>query len=114
MSNRAAPTPCRRLWGAAIVLFANPAAAQPDAALVTCTNPYSGASWQITIDYKRPAVDDNPAQVSAAAISWFDPRDGGNWKLDRKSGELVGSVASSTGGYFRRGRCTLEAPHGAR
>ena len=96
---------------AVVAAVAAPAAAQPSEVAITCTNPYSGVSWQITIDYRKPAVDANPAQVTASAISWFDPTDGGNYTLDRKSGDLVGSVGSSTGGYFRRGRCTLEPPH---
>jgi hypothetical protein len=82
--------------------------AQESEAAVTCTNPVSGASWQIVIDYGRATVDANPAQISRAEISWFDPKDGGNYTLDRRSGNLTASVASSTGGYFRRGRCSLE------
>src|SRR5713226_9208150 len=95
-----------------LAILAAPAAAQPSEVAITCTNPYSGASWQITIDYRTPAVDANPAHVSAGSISWFDPKDGGNYTLDRKTGALVGAVASSTGGFFRRGRCDLEASHG--
>jgi hypothetical protein len=74
---------------------------------VACVNPVSGASWQILIDYRKATVDSNPAAIKEGVISWFDPRDGGNYKLDRKSGDLTASVASSTGGYFRRGRCNL-------
>lgn len=81
---------------------------QQSASAITCTNPVSGASWQITIDYRNATVDANPAAITAAAISWFDPKDGGNYTLDRKSGALTASVASSTGGYFRHGRCALE------
>jgi hypothetical protein len=75
---------------------------------VTCTNPVSGASWQITIDYRNSTVDSNPAEITRTAISWFDPKDGGNYTLDLKSGDLTAIVASSTGGYFRRARCSLE------
>jgi hypothetical protein len=82
--------------------------AQESEAAITCTNPVSGTSWQITIDYRKATVDANPAKIKQAAISWFDPRDGGNYTLDRKSGDLTASVASSTGGYFRHGHCTLE------
>jgi hypothetical protein len=84
------------------------AEAQQSASTITCTNPASGTSWQITIDYRNATVDANPAAITATAISWFDPKDGGNYTLDRKSGALTASVASSTGGYFRHGRCTLE------
>jgi len=75
---------------------------------ITCTNPVSGTSWQIMIDYRKATVDSNPAEIKRAEISWFDPKDGGNYTLDRVSGDLTASVASSTGGYFRHGRCTLE------
>jgi hypothetical protein len=81
---------------------------QPGEAAITCTNPASGASWQIMIDYRKATVDANPAVITSAEIAWFDPRDGGNYRLDRHSGNFKASIASSTGGYFRRGRCTLD------
>jgi len=84
--------------------------AQEGETLITCTNPVSGSSWQIKIDYRKPTVDSNPAEITPGGISWFDPKDGGNYTLDRKSGDLRGSVASSTGGYFRRARCNLDKP----
>ena len=84
------------------------AKAQQSASAITCTNPASGTSWQIAIDYRNATVDANPAAITATAISWFDPKDGGNYTLDRKSGALIATVASSTGGYFRHGRCALE------
>ena len=68
----------------------------------------SGTAWQIRIDYGKATVDANPARITQGAISWFDPKDFGNYTLDRKSGDLTTSVASSTGGYFRRARCNLE------
>jgi len=82
--------------------------AQESESAITCTNPVSGASWQILIDYRRATVDFYPAAITLAKISWFDPKDGGNYTLDRKSGVLTATVASSTGGYFRRGRCNVE------
>jgi hypothetical protein len=82
--------------------------AQESKTAMTCTNPSSGASWQIAIDFDKATVDSNQAKITLATISWFDPTDGGNYTLDRKSGALTATVASSTGGYFRYGRCTLE------
>jgi hypothetical protein len=82
--------------------------AQEGETAITCTNPVSGTSWQMMIDYRKSTVDSNPAEIKRAEISWFDPKDGGNYTLDRKSGDLTASVASSTGGYFRHGRCSLE------
>ena len=75
---------------------------------VTCTNPASGANWQIRIDYERSTVDSYPASITEAKISWHDASDGGNYSLDRKSGNLTVVIASSTGGYFLFDRCKLE------
>jgi len=82
--------------------------AQQSESTIICTNPASGASWQVTIDYGKATVDTNPAAITAATISWFDPKDGGHYRLDRKSGELTATVASSTGGYLRRVRCGMD------
>lgn len=77
---------------------------------VTCINPASGAHWQIRIDYERRTVDSNSARISAGEISWRDARDGDNYTLDRKSGELTMVAASSTGGYFLHHHCALDKP----
>ncbi len=82
--------------------------AQPSETAISCTNPASGATWQIRINYDRGTVDSNPARISDAEISWHDATDGGNYTLDRKSGNLTVIVASSTGGYFLYDRCRLE------
>jgi hypothetical protein len=75
---------------------------------VTCTNPASGAHWQIQVDYERGTVDSYPARITEADISWHDASDGGNYTLDRKSGNLTVVIASSTGGYFVYDRCKLD------
>jgi hypothetical protein len=75
---------------------------------VTCTNPASGVTWQIMIDYGRGTVDANPARISDAEISWQDAKDRWNYTLDRKSGKLTVIVASSTGGYFLYDTCALK------
>ena len=80
---------------------------RPHAPPITCTNPASGATWRISIDYDRARVDSNPARVSDAEISWHDAKDGGNYTLDRHSGELTVIVPSSTGGYFLHDHCRL-------
>ena len=77
---------------------------------VTCTNPASGAQWQIKVDYARNTVDSNAASVTDAKIAWRDAKDGGNYTLDRKSGKLTVIVASSTGGYFVYDQCNLGNP----
>jgi hypothetical protein len=96
----------------AIFGLASSAAAQVDTphsgTAVTCTNPVSGASWQILIDYNRSTVDSIPARISDTTIVWHDPKDSGNYTLDRKSGNLTVVIASSTGGYFLYDRCKLD------
>jgi hypothetical protein len=82
--------------------------AQEGPAAVTCTNPANGMSWPILIDYGQSTVDSYPAEITRSGISWFDPKDGSNYNFDRQSGDLTANVASSTGGYFRRAKCTLE------
>jgi hypothetical protein len=74
---------------------------------VTCVNPASGAHWQIRIDYDRRTVNSNSASISGSEISWRDASDGGNYTLDRKSGDLTMVAASSTGGYFLHHHCEL-------
>src|ERR1700747_1437168 len=93
---------------AAVAVFAIADEAQPSEAAVTCTNPASGASWQIRIDYDRGTVDSNPARISEAEITWHDAANGGNYTFDRASGNLTVVVASSTGGYFLYHHCRLE------
>jgi hypothetical protein len=73
---------------------------------ITCTNPASGASFQIRIDYDRSTVDANPAAISDRMISWRDENHW-NYTLDRKSGDLKVILASSTGGSFLYDRCKL-------
>jgi hypothetical protein len=82
--------------------------AAADSATLTCTNIASGASWQIRIDYDKGTVDSYPARIGSAEISWHDAADGGNYTLDRASGDLTAVVASSTGGYFLHHHCRLE------
>ena len=72
--------------------------------LITCTNPASGASWEVRIDYAGATVDSNPARISDAAIVWRDTG-GSNYTLERQSGNLTVVVPSSTGGYFLYDRC---------
>jgi hypothetical protein len=81
--------------------------AQPGETAVTCANISSGTSWQIRIDYGKSTVDSNPARISDGQISWRDASDGGNYTLDRKSGNLTAIVASSTGGAFFYHHCKL-------
>jgi hypothetical protein len=83
-------------------------AAQPGAAAITCTNPNSGTSWPISIDYAAATVDSYPASISDTTITWRNAKDLGHYTLDRKSGDLTIIYASSTGGYFVYDKCRLE------
>ena len=90
--------------------LATPAVSEPaerGEKLITCTNPFSGVSWQIKIDYDRGMVDSNPARIDGTSISWRDSSDGRNYSLNRKSGKLTVVVASATGGNFLYDRCDL-------
>jgi hypothetical protein len=99
----------QRLWhcagcaiAAALLLSASPGhggAAAGGVLRLRCTNPASGASWPIVVDLARERVDALPATISAAWISWRDPKRG-FFDLDRATGKLQLRNASSTGGYF--------------
>jgi hypothetical protein len=75
---------------------------------ITCTNPVSGATWQIKIDYDRATVDSNAARISDSEISWRDASNGWYYRLDRKSGNLTVTLASATGGNFLYDRCRMD------
>lgn len=90
---------------AASGLFLPKAGAADARTVLVCTNLVSGVRWQIRIDFEHRTVDSSPARISSSEISWHDPHDGGNYALDRKSGDLTVIFASSTGGYFIHDRC---------
>jgi hypothetical protein len=96
-------------FGAA--LAATHGAARQHETTMACSNPASGARWQIRIDTARRTVDLAPARISDTEISWHDAADGGDYTLDRNSGELTVVVASSTGGYFLHDRCAPKKPN---
>lgn len=93
------------LAACAASLLAQPA--RSGAIDITCTNPFSGASWHIEVDYDRATVDSNPARISDAEISWRDAKDGWRYTLDRNSGKLTVVLASATGGNFLFDQCRL-------
>jgi hypothetical protein len=72
-----------------------------------CTNPVSGANWQVVVDLARQRVDSLPAEISDSWISWHDPA-GGFFDLERATGRLRVRIASSTGGYSSYDTCRSE------
>ena len=92
---------------AALALAVFAARAQAGETAVTCTNPASGASWRIAIDFDRGTVDSNPARITDSEISWRDAKDGWRYTLDRKTGKLTVVLASATGGNFLYDQCKL-------
>jgi hypothetical protein len=97
------------VMAAALLLGASVPRAQANESAITCTNPASGASWQIKIDYAKSAVDSNAASISEATISWRDAKDLRNYTLDRKTGKLTVILASATGGNFIYAQCKLDS-----
>jgi predicted cobalt transporter CbtA len=83
------------------------AQAQHGQTAITCTNPYSGASWQINVDYDHSTVDSSPAQISDESIAW-KAENGWSYTLDRKSGKLTVVLSSATGGNFLHDQCKLD------
>jgi hypothetical protein len=82
-------------------------AAHAETVSVICTNPVSGASWRIAIDYDLKTVDSNPASIDETQIWWRDGKDGWRYTLDRKSGALTVVLASATGGNFLFDQCRM-------
>jgi hypothetical protein len=91
-----------------LVALHGTAAAEQGERAISCSNPASGATWQIRIDYDRKTVDSNQARIGDAEITWHDTNNNGNYTLDRKTGNLTMIVASSTGGAFFYARCGLD------
>ena len=75
---------------------------------ITCTNPFSGATWQIKIDYDHATVDSNPARISDSEISWREAPAAGITGSTVRSGKLTVILASATGGNFLYDRCRLD------
>jgi ABC-type glycerol-3-phosphate transport system substrate-binding protein len=70
-----------------------------------CTNPKSGTTWEVKVDYDRSIADSFPAKITGSQIAWHDTLHGGYYSLDRASGALTFQNASSTGGYVTHHTC---------
>jgi hypothetical protein len=73
-----------------------------------CTNPKSGTTWDVKVDYDRSTADSFPAKISGSQIVWHDTVHGGYYYLDRASGALTFKNATGTGGYTLHNTCRAE------
>ena len=100
---RSARAAAIRVLAVSAALLLDRAPAQAAALAFQCVNSASGASWKVLVDDERRTVDGNPAQISPSHISW---REGtGIYDLDRATGALTFTNASSTGGYTLFHKC---------
>jgi hypothetical protein len=76
-----------------------------DPTILHCTNPVSGATWDVAIDPVKRTADSFPADITARSIEWRDLAHGGRYEFDRTSGELTVVYASSMGGTFLTDQC---------
>ncbi|HWA79509.1 MAG TPA: hypothetical protein VG848_04270 [Acetobacteraceae bacterium] len=70
-----------------------------------CTNPESGASWTLKIDFDHGKVDGYPATVGQRMILWHDTENQGYYRLDQVTGDLRIVHASSMGGWEQHAVC---------
>jgi hypothetical protein len=88
--------------------FATGTGADPagiDPTTLRCTNPFSGATWDVAIDPARRTAGSFPADITGKSIEWHDSVRGGRYEFDRTSGDLTVAYASSTGGFFVKDQC---------
>ena len=79
--------------------------ADVESTTLRCTNPFSGATWDVAIDPAKRTVDSFPADITGKSIEWHDSIHGGRYEFDRASGELTVVYASSMGGTFLTDQC---------
>jgi hypothetical protein len=89
----------------ALLLAAVPISAHAKEMVLTCTNPNSGTTWDLKVDFDRHMVDSFPAKISDRSISWYDTPRQGIYEFDRASGDMTMRGPSSTGGYFLYYHC---------
>lgn len=94
-----------RIVACALLAQAVASSSKADELTFRCLNTASHATWDLKIDPEKSTADGFPAKIDTASIAWHDTAHGGNYELDRSSGELTFSNASSTGGYMLFHRC---------
>ena len=73
-----------------------------------CTNPKSGTTWAVKVDYGQSTVNSFPAKITESQIAWHDASHGGYYYLDRASGALTFKNATTTGGYSIHDTCRAD------
>jgi hypothetical protein len=91
--------------GAAVLLVSGSALAEN--LRFRCANVANGASWAMAVDVDHRRVDNVAADIDARSITWRDPENR-TYELDRATGALRMSNASSTGGYYLYYTCRPE------
>lgn len=89
----------------ALLLSAVPVSADAKEMVLTCTNPNSGTTWDLKVDFDRRMVDSFPAEISDQWITWQDTPRQGVYEFDRASGDMTMRGPSSMGGYFLHYHC---------
>lgn len=88
-----------------LVMALPPVTAVAEPTIFTCTNPVSGARWPIGIDLTNKTVDSWPVAITDRKLRWHNLKDHGHYALDRATGALTITRASSTGGYQLHASC---------
>lgn len=100
-----------RIWPRAtlaLLLTTLPTLAQASVTTLVCTNPSSGATWNVKVDFDRRTADSFPADFSDQWITWEDTQRNNVYEYERASGNLTMRGPSSMGGYFLYYRCSAE------
>jgi hypothetical protein len=92
----------------ALLLTTLPDLAHAGVTTLVCTNPSSGATWNVKVDFDRRTADSFPADISDGWIVWEDTQHNDVYELDRASGDLTMRGPSSMGGYFIYDRCSAQ------
>jgi len=90
-----------------LLLSLCPRVAYADGTVLTCANPFSGATWDIAVDFDRRLADSFPAEITDRRIIWHDVLHGGICEFDRASGFLDGSLCLGHGGYALHDQCRV-------
>jgi hypothetical protein len=114
--------PMQNMWGVCVktikiiavivgagLLLAPGISLSAQAAVLTyqCVNTASQAKWTVKVDDVKKTADGFPAKITAGEITWSDRTTGGNYDLDRATGQLTYVASTSMGGYLLWHHCQL-------